>query len=107
MAGVIEVTSALSKPEQKITANFCPRTVRQALLNTHKETGNNEGGPSGQPRTLSTADENHIKLITLRNQKMKWSSWKIAAKSSDTETRPQTNRGFLAATFFNTASSAL
>ncbi|MGH0115836.1 UNVERIFIED_CONTAM: hypothetical protein FKN15_054192 [Acipenser sinensis] len=47
------------------------RCAVQALLKKHKETGNVEDRRrSGRPRKLTAADERHIMLTSLRNQKM-------------------------------------
>lgn len=67
--------------EKKNTANLCLFTGSQALLKKRKETSNNEeSGRSDRPRALSAAHEKHIKLISLQNQKMNWSSGRVAAK---------------------------
>lgn len=74
---------------EKNTANLCLFTGSQALLKKHKETSNNEeSGRSGRPRTLRAADEKHIKLVSLQNQKMNWSSWKSCSQN----TKPPTQK---------------
>lgn len=88
--------SMLSKPQQKKkkpTANLCLFTGSQALLKKHKETANNEvGGRSGRPRTLIAADEKHIKIISLQNQKMNWSSWKSCSQNAKPPIQKQGHR---------------
>lgn len=74
------------------------RCAVQALLKKHKETGNVEDRRrSGRPRKLSAADEKHIKLISLRNQKMSSSAISSElAETSGTQVHPSTVRRSLA-----------
>lgn len=98
-----------SLSRKKNTANLCLFTGSQALLKKHKETSNNEeSGRSGRPRTLSAADEKHIKLISLQNRKMNWSSWKSCSQNAKPPTQKRGHRqtkAFWLPAFFKRASS--
>ncbi|MGH0128730.1 UNVERIFIED_CONTAM: hypothetical protein FKN15_035968 [Acipenser sinensis] len=68
------------------------RCAVQALLKKHKETGNGEDRRrSGWPRKLTAADERHIMLTSLRNQKMSSSAINSElAENSGTLVHPST-----------------